>query len=285
MSWFFFAIFSAVASAAGDAVNNHRAMRAAGLPMLTCWQMFACAMPLFIAMIVYAGLPTSGAFWLILLLTMPAEYLVQKTFFLALTHGESSKLLPLFGLVPLLLLVIGLLRGDALTLFGSLGIVTVIAGTLVVAGFFLSRCSLRQIAADRGSRYICACACLCVLTSLGLKELTMHASVLATTGCYYLCTWLCMTPAALKEARQAGAKMFRFGWAEFGCAFLFVTSIFAYTTALSLASPAYVSAVRRWSSLLSVFLGWHYFDEEALLRRSIGSLLIIAGVAFIAFGQ
>ncbi|HSR42125.1 MAG TPA: hypothetical protein VLL48_08140, partial [Longimicrobiales bacterium] len=65
---------------------------------------------------------------------------------------------------------------------------------------------------------------------------------------------------------------------------IFAAMFVAQMEALSLALAAYVLAIKRSGTLLAVFLGGAWFEEEATGRRAGATAVLLLGVFLVATG-
>lgn len=206
--------------------------------------------------------------------------------------GDLSHVYPLArGLAPVLIALLAwpLLR-EGLTLIGAMGIALVVIGTLALnAGGcrdLINGNSLRALRTP-ASRW----AILASVTIALYHLVDKAGAVRATSPLAYLLVmhlWLTLFLGGLtltvRQPQQVMAEWRRNWKIALLVMALCFTAYFMVVTAMTLTRVAYVASLRNVSILLGVLLGVTALREEGVLWRTVGALLMVAGIVAIALG-
>ena len=209
----------------------------------------------------------------------------------AIQISDLSKVIPLTGLTPAFLLIISpILVREFPQPIGILGILLIILGTYIlnlrpdaIAHHFFA--PFAALGRDRGSRLALCVAFIWSLNGnfdkIGLQNssplfwITFHSGFIS----------LLLLPFVLFRWQKIRGKIQK-NWGSLIAMGLFnALTISCQMTALSLTLIVYVIAVKRISTILSVFWGNLIFREKGLQERLLGASIMVLGVFAIAFSN
>lgn len=277
------------------------------------WALFAFSFPLLGGYLALRGVPAvEPAFWPALAANLFVLYPLSMYLFVsAMTKGDLGLTYPLLALTPIMIVPVEwLLLGDTPELQGLAGIVLVIAGVYLL-NFRREDASLlapfAAVARDPGARRGLAVAVLWAVGGTVDRVAVVHSSpafygTVITGGL----TLLGLVPLAWTGAFRRpepessdGDGASSDGEPEGGtlslltpraAGFLLVQGLLnglmfvCQMEALRLSLAAYVITIKRTGTLLSVLLGWAFFQEGLVRKRLAGAAVIVAGVALVALG-
>jgi len=205
--------------------------------------------------------------------------------------SDLSLVTPLRGLTPVFtLLVAALVLAEIPSWLGAVGVVTITAGTYLLATAVRGADAigpLRALWADRGARAMLLVALLYGVSSTYDKvgtlassplvwALTLQGTIAVVTG-----TWVLRS----EERRRALAELGRGGWIAAGVTGAATALMLAaQMTALTVGLAGYVIAVKRTSILFTVLAGGLLFGERHLGARLLAAAVVVGGVVMLSLG-
>lgn len=272
------------------------------------WALFAFSFPLLGGYLAIRGVPSvEPAFWPALAANLFVLYPLSMYLFVsAMTEGDLGLTYPLLALTPIMIVPVEwILLGDTPELRGLAGIVLVIAGVYLL-NFRREDASLlapfAAVARDPGARRGLAVAVLWAVGGTVDRVAVVHSSpafygTVITGGL----TLLGLVPLAWSgafrrpdpgppddEGEPDGGGLSLLApraWRLLLVQGLLNGLMFVcQMEALRLSLAAYVITIKRTGTLLSVLLGWAFFQEGLVRKRLAGAAVIVAGVALVALG-
>jgi len=205
--------------------------------------------------------------------------------------SDLSLVTPLRGLTPVFtLLVAALVLAEIPSWLGAVGVVTITAGTYLLATAVRGADAigpLRALWADRGARAMLLVALLYGVSSTYDKvgtlassplvwALTLQGTVAVVTG-----TWVLRS----EERRRALVELGRGGWIAAGVTGAATALMLAaQMTALTVGLAGYVIAVKRTSILFTVLASGLLFGERHLGARLLAAAVVVGGVVMLSLG-
>jgi drug/metabolite transporter (DMT)-like permease len=243
-----------------------------------------CSLICFPAVFFLPPLPAQVYPLVLLSAAVQALYLLSLTW--AYSLADFSLVYPIArGSAPLLLTLLStLFLKQAPSRPGLFGIVLLVMGLITVG----TGSSWKQLASTRWSRSGVAAA---LLTALCIAVYsTLDGAAVHRTDPFTYATWLFGLSALLSTPLllwRAGTKLalreFQAYWPRiFLVGFLLVLTYGAVLVAYSLGSVSYVGSIREVSIVFAALLGWQVLREELGWIRTLGALLIFAGILMIA---
>lgn len=288
--WLPLALAAALFSAVAETVRK-RLMREMD-PFAAAFLTAGFSAVILLPVVLWEGVPVPGrAFWLALAVSGGINAVTAVLVSRAYQVSDLSLVSPLTGTTPVFtLLVAAVVLAEIPSLAGLLGVVTITAGTYLLAtsrGADPVTAPLRALWDDRGARLM-----LLVALLYGVSSTFDKVGVLASTAIFWgLALQAVITLAAgarvlaTEKGREGLARMPLRLWllaAATGAAT--AAMMVAQMTALTVGFASYVIAVKRVSILLTVLAGGLLFREQGMLVRLGGAAVILAGLVLLAVG-
>ena len=285
-SWFLFAVLTA-------AIYGAQAAYLKGLTddidqMLVTWSLFVFALPMFAGALAWWGVPKvdSASFWPAFAVSITVNLIAWPVFVRSVRISDISLVMPLLAFTPVFVLLIEyVVLGEAPDGYGLAGILLIVAGAYVLnvrAGFSAVLDPLRSVATDRGALYM-----LFVAAIWSISATVEKITVTSSSPSYYMTMFgLFFVACFFPVMRRVGDVSFR----DFREHSLVLAGAGTLTGAMALVQMTaikttplvnYVISIKRAGMLVAVLFGWLLFDEENILFRLIGALIMIAGVGLI----
>lgn len=286
MSWLPLALAVALLYGAQGAWSKRLTRRVSSLA--AAWALFAFSFPLLAVYLALAGLPEIGPrFWPAAGVTAALSLVSFWIYVSALQVGELGLTYPILALTPLFAVPVEwVLLGDVPALSGLAGILLVVAGVYLLnytgAGGPLA--PLAAVARDPGPRRMLVVALLWSVSGVVDKVAVTSAStpfygaVLTGAVGLGLLPLLSRKGEGPREALRPGAR-----GAMVIQGLLFGTMFILQMEALQRTLATYVLTIKRSGALVGVALGALFFEEPELGRRTAGTVVLLAGMALIAF--
>lgn len=212
----------------------------------------------------------------------------------ALKSGDLSVLGPINAYKALVSVVPGIfLLGEVPTGSGVAGMLLILAGSYVVVGSAATPdggSPFKQFFRNPGVRFRVAALALSATEAVFLKRALLLSSPL-TTFVLWSILGLPIAAAAAGVLLRARARdeivLFRRHWRTYLCLAI-TTGIMQWTSVVTFGTlqVGYSLALFQLSALISVFLGYRYFQERHIRRRLFGAGVMVAGaVLIVALGR
>jgi drug/metabolite transporter (DMT)-like permease len=294
------ALSSAVLASAKDLVSKRLAFRLDGTA--STFASFAYALPFYVlilAVLYFAGEETfalSGAFLLLVLLRSITDTLAEWLKMSAFTHGDISLVVSFFSLSPVIMLFTSpLITGDVPSFWGSAAVVIVTIGSLLL----VYRPTSAGFAAQKKAVLLATCAALFFSLNSCFDRLAVQKALpgfetadrsVGSTVVRAAYSGFAMTllSAIFLLPLIAGNKLrlaslgasWRGLWLR---GFLEAAFMVCKLSALVYWQAPYVAGFQRFSLILSIIGGRVFFKEADFGRRFAAGILILSGIALIAF--
>jgi drug/metabolite transporter (DMT)-like permease len=207
----------------------------------------------------------------------------------ALQRTDLSILGPINAYKAVLSLVLAVfLLGEVPTAFGLTGVFLILAGSYFVVDRAPGqpyRNAFVQFYRDRGVQLRFAALAFSATEAVFLKRAILHSSPMITFLFWSILGLPVAAAAVVILLRGAvGQEMLRLGrhWRTYLWLAL-TTGLMQATTLLTFGTlqVGYSLALFQLSTLISVFLGYRYFEERNIRRRLLGSAIMVAGAVLI----
>ena len=208
----------------------------------------------------------------------------------ALQSADLSVLGPINAYKSVISLVLGVfLLGEIPAPMGAAGVLLIVAGSYFVvdrAPDQARRSALGQFFRDRGIQFRFAALAVSATEAIFLKRALLLSSPLITF-IFWSILGLPIAAAAIAvfERPRAGQEiaLFRANWPTY-LQLAATSGIMQLTSLLTFGKlqVGYSLALFQLSTLISVFLGYRYFQEGQIRKRLAGSLIMAAGAVLIA---
>lgn len=212
---------------------------------------------------------------------------------LALKYGDLSMLGPVNSYKPIVGMLFGIfLINEFPGLAGLSGVILILAGSYFITDNTKSSKRtnfLKNFFNDKGVQFRIAALILSGTEAVFLKKALMYSPSLPTFGIWCIAGFLISglaLPFFMKEQFNYKSDLLK---KKFTFMNLFITTGLMQLCTLLVFERfqvSYALALFQTSTLLSLFLGYKYFEEKNIKRRLIGSLFMIAGsILIIIYGK
>lgn len=278
------ALLLIIAAAISHASWNLIVKRVSEKQIFTWWTLVVGLV--FYLPIIIRGLPIPPKIWPYALGSAAAEVCYYIALVRAYEHGDFSLVYPIArGAAPALLTVwAAVFLGERPHGAGIAGIATLLAGLVIVGGGQLW--SRRGLTAVRGTGVAWA---LHISLWISIYSVIDGAAVRIMDPTAYGALILTLTGVFLSPvviSRYGCRKLIREGRTHIGRIFavsgLTLLTFVLVLGAFSMGRVSYVAALRELSVVFAALAGWLWMGEEFGLVRTIGAVLIFAGIGVIA---
>ncbi len=220
------------------------------------------------------------AFWQAMAIIIVLATIASICYMKSLKYSPLSVVLPIASLTPMFILLTSkLINHELPILFGIIGVCVAVVGAYVLQwskraqGFFSP---LTHLFTDKGSRYMLAVALLWSITSPYDKIAIQHSNPYFYVGIAGVIYTLILFPFMLKKSRLRSVFANLTAQAPIGLGQ--GVAVLLQMLAVPLTFVAYVTAVKRSSSIFGPLWGKLFFQEEKLVERTIGTIIILIGI-------
>jgi len=236
--------------------------------------------------------PLDATFWWAWGLSVPLLTTALFFQYWAVSISPLSLTMPYLSLTPALVIVTGfVLLGETLNAWGLAGVLAIAAG-----GYVLNvepnsskrglMAPVKAVFREPGSRRMLVTVVLFSICGVLGRIGVLHSSpmffaltLFPALGATFVAVGLLSGQARAKSLTRAPGPALLAG-------FLVTAEIITHHLAIGMAKAAYMLAVKRLNTLISVIYGGVLFKEKNILMRLAGTLLMIAGVMLIGlFGE
>ena len=287
MLWVVLAVLTAVSESLKDLFSK-RSVDGVD-PYVVSWALRFFALFLVGPVLLLEGIPALGDdFWWSLVVDAVLNVLAAILYTHALQRGDLSATVPIITFTPLFLLATSpLIVGEFPTVIGGAGIVLIVVGSYLLNVRERSHgalAPLRALLHEPAARMMLGVAFIYSITSNIDKIGVQSSSPVFWSFAVSLLMTLMLTPVAFRRARASTVPLRpRFSTLALAGVFAGLVVIFQMT-AIELTLVAYVVAVKRTSTIMSVLLGHFVLGEEGLRERLSGAIVMVLGVVLITLG-
>jgi drug/metabolite transporter (DMT)-like permease len=204
-------------------------------------------------------------------------------YFLSLSYKteDVSKVYPITTSSPIFVTILAMiLLGEKITMLGFLGILTVILGILII-----NAVTIKNFTFTRGVVYAIAAAitysfgAIVEKTGVGRSNIFLYIYFLTFFMTFFLFIY------SRKSTTAGHLKFFKenFSYLLAASVVLFL-SVVTYRFGLETLNVSYASSIRQVNAVFGVIMGIVLLKEKDILRRLVGSIIIIIGIFFIKLG-
>ncbi len=255
--------------------------------LLVAWGIFAFALPIYLVFLGFTGMPeVSPDFWWAWGVSLAVNVLAWPLFVRAIQLSDISLVMPLVAFTPVFILGVEfVLLGEFPQGPGLWGILLIVVGAYVLnlergaSGLFDP---IRSIAKNRGALYMLGVAAIWSISATVEK-----VAVVSSSPAFYL-TWLSagfaliFVPVVLWRVDKPLSTFKMSAWSLIGVGVLTgAMSVFQMYAIQNTPLVNYVISIKRAGMLVSVLVGWLFFQEKNIAFRLLGALLMVVGVALI----
>ena len=240
--------------------------------------------------LVFVGsLPLDPRFWTNIVICAALAVSGNVLLVCALSSTGLSVLGPINAYKSVIGLVLGIfLIGEVPTLMGTAGVLLIVAGSYFVVDRDIHQPRRHAFAAffsERGIQFRFAALILSATEAVFLKKALLLSSPL-TTFVFWSILGLPVAAAAMALLRRRHLRnelvLLRHNWSTY-LWLAIATGTMQVTTLLTFGKlqVGYSLALFQLSTLVSVFLGYRYFQEGHIPKRLLGSAIMAAGAVLI----
>ena len=244
-------------------------------------------LPLFLLRAV--PLQLAPGFWTNMVISATLAVASNVLLVYALQSADLSVLGPINAYKSVISLVLGVfLLGEIPAPMGAAGVLLIVAGSYFVVDRDATRSrgnAFARFIGERGVQFRFAALAVSATEAIFLKKALLLSSPL-TTFVFWSILGVPIAAAAMALLHLEGVGQetarFRLNWPTY--MWLAVTTgIMQLTSLLTFGKlqVGYSLALFQLSTLISVFLGYRYFQEGQIRRRLVGSVIMAAGAALI----
>jgi len=284
MTWFIFALLTALAVASQDAWVKK------WFSHLTAYEMFvyplAYALPLTAITLVFVPIPDlDKVFWASFLASIPLNAVPFVLYMKAIKASPLSLTLPYLAFTPVFMIATGyLFLGEIPDQWGVLGIAAVCIGSYVLniqSGQRSVWDPFRAMGRETGSRIMLLVAFIFSFSAVIGKLAILHSSVMFFQMAFFTVLSLILIPLFMGMRTISVKKICRMPVKGAIAGILLYCHILFHGYAISLAKAAYMISVKRLSILFGVIYGGMVFGEDNIFIRFAGAFLMFLGTALI----
>ncbi|HMA84608.1 MAG TPA: DMT family transporter [Desulfosalsimonadaceae bacterium] len=282
MTWFIFALLTALAVASQDAWVKK------WFSHLTAYEMFvyplAYALPLTAITLVFVPIPDlDKVFWASFLASIPLNAVPFVLYMKAIKASPLSLTLPYLAFTPVFMIATGyVFLGEMPDHWGILGIAAVCIGSYVLniqSGQRSVWDPFRAMGRETGSRIMLLVAFIFSFSAVIGKLAILHSSVMFFQMAFFTVLSLILLLMGMRTISVK--KICRMPVKGAIAGILLYCHILFHGYAISLAKAAYMISVKRLSILFGVIYGGMVFGEDNIFIRFAGAFLMFLGTALI----
>lgn len=230
--------------------------------------------------------PLDAVFWWAWGLSIPLMTIALFFQYWAVSVSPLSLTMPYLSLTPALVIVTGfVLLGETLNAWGLLGVLTIAAGGYVLnvepnSGRGLLD-PIKAVFREPGSRRMLVTAVLFSVCGVLGRMGVLHSSPMFFALSLFPAMGATFVAVGLLSRQATPESLVRAPGPAFLAGLLVTLEIVTHHLAIGMAKAAYMLAVKRLNTLISVIYGGVLFKEKNIAVRLTGTVLMIAGVAMI----
>ncbi len=284
MTWLIFAFLTALFESLKDLFSK------LGLRQINeyiiAWSFLVFALPILLPLLLITGIPElSTRYFMALLIGSSINSTVAVLYMKAIKLSDLSVTVPLVTFTPLFLLITSpVIIGEFPEPLGLLGVVLIVMGAYMLnikeqkQGW---AAPFRALLKEAGPRLMLLVAFLWSITAnidrIGVEE----TSPMFWSVSVMMMMTLLLTPIVIWKTGNPFVHLHGNYRALIPIGVFHGLTILNQMTAISMAMVAYVIAIKRMSTVLSVIWGTLILKEKGITERLTGVIIMIAGVLFI----
>lgn len=284
MTWFFLSLLTALAAASQDAWVKK------WFSGFTAYEMFLYPLiyvfPLALLTLAFVPVPQlDTVFYLSFAASLPLNAVPFTLYMQAIKLSPLSLTLPYLAFTPVFMIGTGFVFLQEMPdRWGIVGILSVCAGSYVL-NLDLRHWTLlgpiRAIFRETGSWIMLIVSFLFSFSSVIGKLAILHSSVMFFQMSFFAVLGLVLAGTLLLAGKVRVSTFFQYPVKGAVAGLLFYLHIFFHGFSISMTKAAYMISIKRLSILFGVIYGGVFFDEENILIRLVGTLLMFVGAVVI----
>lgn len=284
MAWFIPAVLTAIAVASQDAWIKKWFSHLSAVEMFVLPLVFA--LPLTLATLLFVPVPPlDTVFYASFAASLPLNAVPFILYMLAIRQSPLSLTLPYLAFTPVFMIPTGwLVLGEIPGPWGITGIATVCAGSYVL-NIDIRHWSLlgplKSVFREPGSWIMLIVAFIFGFSSVVGKLAILHSSVLFFQMSLFAVLGVTLFLMLGITGKIRIAQLFANPARGIAAGGLLYLHILFHGFAIAMTKAAYMISVKRLSILVGVLYGGYFFDEDNIVIRFLGSLLMVSGAVTI----
>ena len=253
---------------------------------VVAWALRFFALPFVLPLLFFIEIPSlNNQFWLALIVGGTLNVITTILYIKAIKLSDLSITMPIVTFTPLFLLITSpLIVGEFPTISGVIGILLIVIGAYTLnlkkksEGYFAP---FKALLKEKGPRLMLIVAFIWSITANFDKVGVVNSSSLFWVVSINIFIAAFLSPIMLYKSRSNIKQTLNIQT-------LLPVGLFSglihitQMTAISLTLVAYVIAIKRTSTIMSVLWGWLIFKEKGIKERLLGTVIMVLGVLFIA---
>ncbi|MEQ8752191.1 MAG: EamA family transporter [Coleofasciculus sp. G1-WW12-02] len=284
MTWFVFAILTAIFTSLLDVTSKH-GLKTINVYVVS-WSLITFTLPLLLPILFFIDIPDLGNhFGVALLVSGSLNVIAIILYIKAIKVADLSITVPLITFTPLFLLATSpLIVQEYPTVMDAIGIVLIVAGSYTLKlnekeqGYFDPFKSLFR---EKGPKLMLLVAFIWSITANVDKIGVQNSSPTFWAIANYSFIATAMTPILLYKAYNHLKQIPQNLIPLIPIGLFHAMALLFQMQAIDMTIVAHVISIKRISVFFSVLLGHFIFHEEGIKERSIGAAIMIVGVVFI----
>ena len=284
MAWFIPALLTAVFAASQDAwikkwFSHLNAVEMFVLPLLF-------GLPLTLVTLMFVPVPPLDAvFYVSFAASLPLNAVPFILYMTAIRRSPLSLTLPYLAFTPVFMVPTGYVLLDELPGFwGMIGIATVCAGSYVL-NIDVRHWSvfepLKAVFRETGSWIMLIVAFLFSFSSVVGKLAILHSSVVFFQMSFFAVLGISLAVIFGLAGKIRFAKIVEHPVRGMVAGILVYFHILFHGIAIAMTKAAYMISIKRMSILVGVIYGGYFFQEDNIVIRFLGSLMMVGGAVII----
>jgi drug/metabolite transporter (DMT)-like permease len=246
------------------------------------------AIPLLAIALFFVEVPDiDQIFWWNFIISLPINGIAYYLYILAITGPTPISLsLPMLAFTPLFMVFSGnLILNEEISAHGGIGISLIVLGSYVLNIKHIKKGYLHpftSLLSNSGSRYMLIVAFTFSIAAVIGKKAMLHSSALFFSFSFFLVFNLLALTIILLTKRCCLKDLFNNNLKK-GAILGGLLSIHVsmHGLAISIATSAYMVAIKRTSIIFALIMGGWIFKEENLTSRAAGAVLMLIGAVYL----
>jgi drug/metabolite transporter (DMT)-like permease len=284
MTWFLLALLTALAAGSQDAWVKKWFSHLNAYEMLV-YPLIYCLPLTFVCLLFIPVPPLDGIFWASFAASIPLNAIPYVVYMQAIKISPLSLSVPFLAFTPVFMIGTGyLFLNEIPDQWGIIGIAAVCVGSYVL-NIDPKQPSIfepfRAIWREAGSRLMLMVSFLFSFSAVIGKLAILHSSVMFFQMSFFTALSLFLAFILTIAGKIHMKTITRIPKQGMVAGLLWFLHIYFHGFAISMTKAAYMVSIKRLSILFSVIYGGMIFDEENILIRFMGALLMFSGAALI----
>ena len=284
LAWFIPAILTAIAVASQDAwikkwFSHLNAVEMFVLPLLF-------GLPLTLATLAFVPVPSLDAvFYASFAASLPLNAVPFILYMAAIRQSPLSLTLPYLAFTPVFMVPTGyFFLGELPDFWGMIGVVTVCAGSYVLnidMRYWSLFEPIKAVFRETGSWIMLIVAFLFSFSAVVGKLAILHSSVIFFQMSFFATLGVSLAIIFGLAGKVRFAKMIEHPLRGMVAGLLMYLHILLHGIAIAMTKAAYMISIKRMSILVGVIYGGYFFQEDNIVIRFLGSLMMVGGAVII----